>query len=655
VSVTPWHQANQLYLLAEVARLAGYLTGSIEDEATTSGAELAKTMDRPPALVELSTIFGLSDFERDVLLLCAGVELDGSFAELCAGADVPGTREPTFSLALARLPNAHWSAISVGGPLRRWRFIEVRSDAALTTSPLSVDERILDYIVGVDYADDRLAGVVFEPAEASPLVPSHNALARRIEALLSAAPTGGQTMVVELCGTETEALHEIAAAACQRAGMRLKVAHARRLPRGTDELETFIRLWEREAALTSTALLVDCTGELEVDREVDATVERIVGEVDGHVLIATDRRRRAPLRHPLYSVDVMRPTEAEQVDLWSESLGGAAEKLRPQIAALAAHFDLGARDIRSAVLEAGLSTAEASGASRRTSNTSLGRSLWQVCRTRARSDLATLARRLEPKSSWDDLVSTETTREALESIVLHVRHRSLVYRDWGFDERAGRGRGISALFAGPSGTGKTMAAEVLAAELELDLFSIDLSATVSKYIGETEKNLSKVFDSAEASGAILLFDEADALFGRRTEVKDAHDRYANIEVSYLLQRMETYRGIAILTSNMKEALDAAFLRRLSFIAEFPFPDHEMRVELWRRVFPDPTPTRDLDVELLAQLHLSGSSIRNIAVAAAFLAAANGGAVTMEHIRRAARLDYAKADRHITPAELEGWS
>jgi AAA+ superfamily predicted ATPase len=646
VSATPWHQANQQYLLGEVARLAGYLTGSSEDEAGASGAELAAAMDRPPALVELGTTFGLSDFERDVLLLCAAVELDGSFARLCADAGAPGVAEPTFSLALARLPNAHWSAISARGALRRWRFVEVRGDAALTTSPLGIDERILDYLVGVDYEDGRLASVVFEPAAAPRLVPSHEALARRIEAVRSAPSPGGQTMVVELIGADTTALVEVAAAACGLAGLRLKIAPAQRLPRGTDELETFIRLWEREAALTAAALLVDCTADVELDREVDAAVERMVGEVDGHVLIASRRRRTVPLRHPLFSVDVVRPTEAEQVDLWCECLGDAAEGLRPQIATLAAHFDLGARDIRSAVLEARVEAPD---------EAALEGSLWLVCRTRSRADLAELARRLEPKASWDDLVATETAREALESVVRHVRHRSTVYRDWGFDRRASRGRGISALFAGPSGTGKTMAAEVLAAELQLDLFAIDLSATVSKYIGETEKNLSKVFEGAEASGAILLFDEADALFGRRTEVRDAHDRFANIEVSYLLQRMESYRGIAILTSNMKEALDTAFLRRLSFIVEFPFPDQAMRVELWRRVFPDPTPTRDLDLDLLAQLHLSGGSIKNIAVAAAFLAAENGGAVTMEYIRRAARLDYAKADRHITPDELRGWS
>jgi AAA+ superfamily predicted ATPase len=649
LSVTPWHEANQQYLLGEVARLAGYLAGSTRDAATTPGAELAEAMDRPPALVELSAIFDLSDFERDVLLLCAAVELDGSFARLCAEASPAGVSEPTFSLALARLPGAHWSAISAGGPLRRWRFVEVRSDAALTTSPLAIDERVLDYLLGVDYADGRLASVVHEPADAPPLVPSHAALASRVEALWSTPPASGQTMVVELCGVDTPALVEIAAAACKHAGMRLKVAPVQRLPRGTDELETFIRLWEREAALTGTALLVDCAADVELDREVEAAVERIVGEVDGLVLIATRQRRTAPLRHPLYSVDVVHPTEAEQIDLWCESVGDVAEGLRPQIAGLAAHFDLAARDIRSAVLEASLSAPVSA------RDASLEPSLWQVCRTRARSDLATLARRLEPRSAWGDLVSTETAREALESIVRQVRHRSLVYRDWGFDQRSSRGRGISALFAGPSGTGKTMAAEILAAELQLDLFAIDLSATVSKYIGETEKNLSTVFDRAEASGAILLFDEADALFGRRSEVKDAHDRYANIEVSYLLQRMESYRGIAVLTSNMKEALDAAFLRRIGFIVEFPFPDRRMRVELWRGAFPDPTPTRGLDLELLSQLHLSGGSIRNIAVAAAFLAADNGGAVTMDHIRRAARLDYAKADRHISPDELKGWS
>ena len=236
-----------------------------------------------------------------------------------------------------------------------------------------------------------------------------------------------------------------------------------------------------------------------------------------------------------------------------------------------------------------------------------------------------------------------------------MRQRTTVYEAWGFAAKGSRGLGISALFAGASGTGKTMAAEVLAGELRLDLYRIDLSQVVSKYIGETEKNLRRVFDAAEEGGAILLFDEADALFGKRSEVKDSHDRYANIEVSYLLQRMEAYRGLAILTTNMKNALDTAFLRRLRFIVQFPFPDAAQRAEIWRRIFPADTPTDGLDIAKLARLNVAGGNIRNIALNAAFLAADAGQPVRMGHLLRAARSEYAKLEKVPAAAEIGGWT
>jgi SpoVK/Ycf46/Vps4 family AAA+-type ATPase len=214
--------------------------------------------------------------------------------------------------------------------------------------------------------------------------------------------------------------------------------------------------------------------------------------------------------------------------------------------------------------------------------------------------------------------------------------------------------GISALFSGVSGTGKTLAAEVLASELRLDLYHIDLSAIVSKYIGETEKNLRRVFDAAEEGGAILLFDEADALFGKRSEVKDSHDRYANIEVSYLLQRMEAYRGLAVLTTNMKNALDAAFLRRIRFIVQFPFPDAAQRDKIWRRIFPATTPTEGLDFDKLARLNVTGGNIRNIALNAAFLAADAEEVVRMRHLAQAVRSEYAKLEKPVVESEIGGW-
>ena len=242
----------------------------------------------------------------------------------------------------------------------------------------------------------------------------------------------------------------------------------------------------------------------------------------------------------------------------------------------------------------------------------------------------------------------------LRQIAAHLRQRFKVQEEWGFAAQGSRGLGLATLFAGESGTGKTLAAEVLAHTLQLDLFRIDLSAVVSKYIGETEKNLRKVFDAAEDCGAILLFDEADALFGKRTEVKDSHDRHANIEVSYLLQRMEAYHGLAILTTNLKSSLDPAFLRRLRFIVHFPFPDQAQRLALWQRVFPAGTPTRELDFEKLSRLSMTGGSIRNIALNAAFLAADDGEPVMMRHLLQASHAEASKRERPLADAETRGW-
>jgi SpoVK/Ycf46/Vps4 family AAA+-type ATPase len=310
-------------------------------------------------------------------------------------------------------------------------------------------------------------------------------------------------------------------------------------------------------------------------------------------------------------------------------------------------FDLGPAEIHAASLEAAAASP--------TDQKQTLRVLWDACRTRVRPRLDDLAQRIECVSDWADLVLPAVEQRILRDIAAQVRHRAQVYETWGFASKGTRGLGISALFAGASGTGKTMAAEVLARELRLDLYRIDLSQVVSKYIGETEKNLRRIFDAAEAGGAVLLFDEADALFGKRSEVRDSHDRYANIEISYLLQRMESYRGLAILTTNMRGALDACFLRRIRFVVQFPFPDAGLRSEIWRRVFPANTPVDSLDVRKLARLTVPGGNIRNIALQAAFLAADGGEPVRMPHLRQAARREYAKLERTLSDSEVGDWT
>jgi hypothetical protein len=268
--------------------------------------------------------------------------------------------------------------------------------------------------------------------------------------------------------------------------------------------------------------------------------------------------------------------------------------------------------------------------------------------------LAELATRLDAPFGWGDLVLPERQRDVLHSISAYLRHRDLVLSEWGYEKTVARTQGIKVLFAGESGTGKTMAGQVLARDLGLDLFRLDLATVVSKYIGETEKNLDRVFGAAEGSNAILFFDEADALFGKRSEVRDAHDRYANIEVAYLLQKMEGYPGAVILATNFRQNMDDAFLRRLDVVVDFLFPEPEDRERIWKLVLPEAAPTSDdIDVRFLAErFRLSGGSIRNCSLAGAFMAADAGGPIAMEHLVRAVALEYNKLGRLTIEADFE---
>jgi hypothetical protein len=649
-----WQEANQRYLSAALAvlrqslerRLAGDEAETAPPEAERSArqalCDAAAAMPAPAALETVSGAFRLSPFERELLLLCAGVELDSSFGALCAMAHGdPGRAYPTFSLALAALPDPHWSALTPAAPLRHWRLIEIGAGSALTQSPLRIDERVLHYLAGVSHLDERLQAFLEPIADAAELTPSQRRVAERIVAVWSRA-AGEALPLIQLCGDDTAGQHAVAAAAAGALGLRLLRLRAGTLPTAPGELEALIRLLEREAVLGGSALLVEAEAGEATDAGRSLASTHLLEHTRGALFVAT--RERRPLRdRPTVAFDLPRPGRLEQRAAWQSALAGAAMGLNGQVEALVSQFSLSPSVIRAISLQA-LGGAEED----------LGAVLWDACRSQARPRLDDLAQRIEPAATWEELVLPEAQRQTLQEIAAHVRQRARVYETWGFAGRGSRGLGISALFAGASGTGKTLAAEVLAHALRLDLYRIDLSQVVSKYIGETEKNLRRVFDAAEEAGAVLLFDEADALFGKRSEVKDSHDRYANIEVSYLLQRMEAYRGLAILTTNQKSALDPAFLRRLRFVVEFPFPDSAQRAEIWRRIFPDATPTEGLDAGRLARLNVAGGNIRNIALHAAFLAADAGEPVRMTHLLRAAHREYAKLERPLTDAETGGW-
>jgi hypothetical protein len=417
------------------------------------------------------------------------------------------------------------------------------------------------------------------------------------------------------------------------------------LPASAPELASLRRLWEREALLGGSVLLMDCDSQEARETGRGSVLARWVESQ--RALLMLSSTERLAFRCPLLTCEVARPSLPEQHQLWQAALGPAAAALDGRVEAIVSHFNLEAATIRQ-VAEEGLQLEDAS-------PDTLVEALWRSCSEHTRPGLDELAQYIRPLATWDDLVLPETQLDTLQAVGMHVRQRMQVYETWGFARRSARGLGISALFSGASGTGKTMAAEVLANELKLDLYRIDLSQVVSKYIGETEKNLRRVFDAAEGGGAILLFDEADALFGKRSEVRDSHDRYANVEISYLLQRMESYRGLAILTTNLKEAVDPAFLRRLRFVVHFPFPDAGRRGEIWRRIFPAETPTDDLDCAKLARLNITGGNIHNIAMYAAFLAADASEPVCMNHLKCAARIEFSKLERPVDEAELEDWA
>ena len=649
------------------AKIGWFKSGKAEaassSEQSAKAAAIAEAAERmtvaeatnpPPALLILSQQFGLTRFEREVLLLGVAMELDGKTASLCAKAqDNPCKPYPTFALASKLFDEHKWDALSADRPLRYWRLLEINQPGAepLATSALRADERIVNYIVEPKHiVDDRLmpfiAPIEITDTGEEVLAPSQLQAAETLFHYLAAnLPDAGlHPLVVQLIGADAQAKQAIARLALSRLGLKVSLFPVETLPAQTAELENLTRLWGRERQLLPIALYLDA-------HDVDATaahgaamVQRFIKSSGGIVIIATRDIRPELGGWPL---EISKPTSAEQQTAWREALG---LNENATAARLAGQFNLDFPAIHQITRTELAELTEEMPAQ----DDGLEQRIWQACLLKTTPSLDQLAQRIEPKATWNDLVLPQESLTLLHQIVDQVDQRGKVYNDWGFLATMNRGLGLSVLFAGESGTGKTMAAEVIANALHLNLYRIDLSSVVSKYIGETEKNLRRLFDAAEDGGAVLFFDEADALFGKRSEVKDSHDRYANIEINYLLQRIEAYRGLAILATNMKSSLDQAFMRRLRFIVNFPFPGLPERSIMWRKVFPSGVPKAELDFDRLARFNLTGGSIHNIALNAAFLAAAQAdpeSKVTQSLIFDAIRSELRKLDKPVNEAEF----
>jgi hypothetical protein len=623
---------------------AGEAESAIERAAAER--EAAAQVERPPALVLLQQRFRLSDFDRDTLLLAAAAEFDPGFGALFAAAQGhPSRTSPTFALALLAFDQPTWEAMSPHHALRQARLVEVSptSGAPLTASPLHVDERIVNYLKGLNALDERLSMLVTEPADdaADALSPTQAEVADAVLARLRAAPPDGAVPIVQLLGTDRASQQAVARHVCAAIDRRLYTLSLDALPTPRAEIDVLARLWQRESVLLPVALYVDAEALDPAHAETASALQAFLSREPGLVFVGL--REALAVNAPRHVAEVRKPSVAEQGRAWRDAFADALPDAAVADAArrLAGQFDLNLPDIHEAAARA-LGSAPSGG---------LVDAAWDASRELARPRLDALAQRLEPVATWDDLVLPPEATALLHQVVDQVRGRFRVYEDWGYARKVTRGRGISAFFAGESGTGKTMAAEVVANALRLNLYRIDLSAVVSKYIGETEKNLRRLFDAAEQGGAILFFDEADALFGKRSEIKDSHDRFANIEINYLLQRMEAFGGLAILATNMKSALDAAFLRRLRFIVNFPFPGPAQRREMWEKAFPGDVPRDALDLERLARFHLSGGNIHSIALNAAFAAAQREGAVTQPLLLSAVRTELRKLDKPVNEAEF----
>jgi hypothetical protein len=628
-----WQDANTAFLERLVRALREHLAALPDAGSGSVKLRWPQPASKHPlpALLLLRDAFGLSAFETAVLALCAAHELDTGIGSLCARATGDPLRPwPNFGLALQAFPSGAWEAVTAEGPLRGWRLIAVerRSGEPLALAALRCDDRILDFIKGLNRIDERLALLVREVTPPDGELPAGSDAAATLSHYWGEHATPGATL---LFGADAALRLALAAGVAASSGRRLYRMEAESLPGSPGDLDQFARLWNREAVLLPIALLIDASG---TEGWPNASLtQRFVRRLEFPVALSADQ----PVTHwseALMAIPVARPDATVQQTDWIAALGPGWESLARR---LAGAFDFSPSTI--ARIAAAAPTDKD------------GAAVWRSCVASVRPRLDALAQRIEPRAGWDDLVLPADQLAMLRQIVDQVRQRRRVYDDWGYAARMSRGLGITSLFTGESGTGKTMAAEVLAADLALNLYRIDLSAVVSKYIGETEKNLRQLFDAAEQGGAVLLFDEADALFGKRSEVKDSHDRYANIEVNYLLQRIESFSGLAILATNLKAALDSAFLRRMRFVVRFPHPGLAERQALWRRAFPSGVPLEPLQYEQLARINLTGGHIAAAALNAAFLAAVQDQAVAMGHVLQATRAELVKLNRPIVEADF----
>lgn len=624
-----------------------------------SGQESLPThLALPPSLSRLAKACGLSSFDVAVVFIAVAPEIDLRYERLYAYLqDDVSKKRPSVDLVLNLLCTDVSTKLQMharfqaDAPLVQHGLIRLVPDSGRTDSPLlayflKLDDQVIANLLGETSLDRRLVPSceLFVPGDTHTPLPRKHGESMVEPDVTTIAKATGEPLRLYFEGPdhlEKQRTARVYATTLQRPLLLARLAQMQIL---STDFDSSLRVLFRETWFRDAVLFLD---EYDAFRDADRPLHhryllQHLAKFDGTVILTGTQPWKPHEEIPLgiATVSFGIPAIARRQDCWRSSLQQHGIRLDEEtLRSLSARFQLTSAQIVDATDSAVQHTRWETPT--RTSPT--GPELFEAARRQTRSALAKLATHIDAVRHWEDLILPDDAIAQLREVCAHFTHRQQVLNEWGFGRKLAYGTGINALFTGPSGTGKTMAAEIVANELGLDLYKIDLAAIISKYIGETEKNLDKIFTAAEHANAILFFDEADALFGKRSEVKDSHDRYANLEISYLLQKMEQYEGIAILATNLRQNLDEAFVRRLTFIVQFPFPDETMRRRIWAGIWPASVPLAD-DVDLdtlVKQLKLSGGNIKNVALSAAFLAADDGQVVTLEHIQRAAQREFQK--------------
>ncbi len=629
----------------------------------------------PARLADLAQTYNLSRFDLDVVIVALAPELDLRYERVYGFIQDDVTRRrPCVELALnlfcssAGMKLSRRAHFSSDAPLIREGLLQLVPDPNQVHPPLlahylKLDNQVVRLLLEQPSLDARLMSYCEwgEATAALQELPVGGEQKRALLALVSRARQTARPLKLHFHGERGVGKRRVAEALAVEIGARVLICDLSRVPASADFGPT-LKLVFREAQMQNAILYLDGVDSLrgnDRDAHAKCMAEELNACANGVVILAGEQETLAGRSHgSLKVMEVRFPRQdfAQRRSCWQDALRQRGMLLdAADLDALAGRFRTTQGEVAAAVVAAfdcalwrEASHPPTSGMSTPPAVRPTLQDLFAAARAQASHNLGELAHKVEARYGWDDIVLPSDQLSQLKEICQQVKHRHVVYDEWGFDRKLSLGKGLNALFAGPPGTGKTMAAEVIARELQLDLYKIDLSQIVSKYIGETEKNLDRIFREARASYAILFFDEADALFGKRSEVKDAHDRYANIEVGYLLQKMEEYDGIAILATNLRQHMDDAFVRRMHVIIEFPFPDEEYRRRIWEVTFPHEAPlAEDVDFGLLArEIKLAGGNIKNIALAAAFYAAEDVGVVSRRHLMRAARREYEKLGRTL---------